>query len=530
MAVPERELAQNVLNAPASFDESRLANRETVVKKKLTRAEKEAAALARLKRRKGSSEGYLEKKTNVLSTHWRDKHLQEMSERDWRIFKEDFNIATRGFRVPNPLRNWGEGYLPTKLRDAIRKVGYKDPTPIQRMAIPIGLKNRDVVGIAETGSGKTCAFLIPMLVYIMSLPPMTPKNMEKGPYSLIMAPTRELAKQIAEECEKFAEFLGFTTVSIVGGTSYQDQALSLREGAEIIIATPGRIFDCIERRYLVLQQCNYIVLDEADRMIDMNFEPQILKIMDEMPSSNLRPIVDESDENATIEDTVGKYRQTIMFSATMPAKVELLAKKYLRIPIWISIGDRKGNAAENVEQKIMWVTEGQKRNKLTEVIQHLDPPGIIFSNTQKGCNQLTKFVNNAGYSSTVLHAGRTQDQREANLAGFKDGSYDILVATDVAARGIDVKDVQYIVNYDMPKDIEKYTHRIGRTGRAGKKGTAYGFLTMEDTDIMYDLKEMLQKRHAIIPPELMAAEAGKTKPGSVPTRRRRDTILYANTG
>lgn len=305
---------------------------------------------------------------------------------------------------------------------AIEKVKYKEPTPIQRMAIPIGLLNRDVVGIAETGSGKTCAFLVPMLVYITSQPKITQETSGDGPYSIVMAPTRELAKQIGEECEKFARYLDFTTVSIVGGESYQDQGFALRNGAEIIIGTPGRIFDCIERRFLVLHRCNYVVLDEADRMIDMNFEPQILKIMDEMPSSNLRPEINEEDPDADF-DSSQRYRQTIMFSATMPLKVELLAKKYLRHPIFISIGDRKGNASENVEQRVEWMKENGKRNRLMEILEEHDPPGIIFCNTQSGCNSLVKFIDNAGYPSTVLHAGRTQEQREANLAGFKSGEY-----------------------------------------------------------------------------------------------------------
>lgn len=216
-----------------------------------------------------------------------------------------------------------------------------------------------------------------------------------------------------------------------------------------------------------------------------------------------------------------------MFSATMPLKVEMLAKNYLRHPIFISIGDRKGNAASSVTQQIEWMKENGKRNRLVEILNEYEPPGIIFNNTQSGCNSLHKFINNAGYSSTILHAGKTQDQRESNLASFKKGDVNFLVATDVAARGIDVSDVQFVLNFDMPKDIEKYTHRIGRTGRAGKEGTAISFITPENTDIMFDLVEMLKKTGFAIPQELRNHSASKEKPGAVGYKRKRDTILYA---
>jgi len=527
--VTSRPLAQNFLNAPASFDikKANLAGpKEKIV---LTREEKAKAALARLRGGKKKVD-YLERKSKGDDErHWRDKQLAGMTERDWRIFKEDFKISTRGFKVPLPWRNWDEtSNLPDAVYKTIRKVGYKDPSPIQRQAIPIGLRNRDIVGIAETGSGKTCAFVIPMIVYIMSQPKITEETAQDGPYALIMAPTRELAKQIAEEATKFAEPMGYTTVCIVGGSSYQEQAISLRSGAETVICTPGRMYDCIERHLIALNQCNYVVLDEADRMIDMNFEPQIVKIMDMMPSSNLRPQVDEENAEQVIDENKS-YRQTTMFSATMPPRVELLAKKYLRQAIFVAIGDRRGNAAENVEQRVEWVKENMRRNRLVEILEEMEPPGIIFCNTQSGCNSLVKFVVNAGFPATVLHAGKTQDQREANLAGFKAGTHQVLIATDVAARGIDVSNVQYVLNFDLCKDIEKYTHRIGRTGRAGKKGVAISFMYTDDTDIMYDLGQMLEKTHHAVPEEMRQHPAYRDKPGQVGHKRRRDTILYAKT-
>lgn len=466
----------------------------------------------------------LEKKAEakLLTRHWKEKALDEMNERDWRIFKEDFSISTRGANVPEPMRYWHEEKrLSKQLLETLDKIGYTSPTPIQRAAVPVGLSNIDVVGIAETGSGKTCAFLLPMLMYISTLPKLTPKTAIDGPYALIMAPTRELAQQIAEEADKFSADMGITSVSIVGGVSHEDQSWALRNGAEIIIATPGRLYDCIERRYLVLNQCNYICLDEADRMIDLNFEPQILKIMDMMPSSNIRP----EDEDKI--DVNKRYRQTIMFSATMPLKVEMLAKKYLRNPIFIAVGERQGAVASTVEQRVMWTTENMKRKLLNEILERDEPPFIVFCNAKKTCDNLMTHINSQGFNSTVIHGGKVQEQRTANLKGFKDGVYDVLVATDVVGRGIDVQGVKQVVNYDLPNNIEKYTHRIGRTGRGGDTGIATSFLTEGDSDIMYDLRNSLLQAGAKVPHELEKHEAAKNKPGAVGARKPRPTIQYA---
>lgn len=216
-----------------------------------------------------------------------------------------------------------------------------------------------------------------------------------------------------------------------------------------------------------------------------------------------------------------------MFSATMPLKVELLARKYLRHPIFISIGDRKGDAAKMVEQRVLWMAEGAKRKKLIDILSQEAPPFIVFMNSKKSCDKLSTELNRNGLRAIVIHGGKIQEQREENLRAFKDNEYDILVATDVVGRGIDITGVEQVINYDMPKDIEKYTHRIGRTGRAGRKGIATSFLTPQDTDIMFDLKEMLRKAGAPIPSELQRSEAAKQKPGTVSLKRRHQGIIYA---
>eukprot|EP00878_Enallax_costatus_P032756 GHUV01036022.1.p1 GENE.GHUV01036022.1~~GHUV01036022.1.p1 ORF type:complete len:474 (+),score=130.89 GHUV01036022.1:170-1423(+) len=260
-----------------------------------------------------------------IEKHWSEKPLEKMTERDWRIFREDFSISYKGNPGTLPLRNWTEGNFPEPINMAIEYVGYPKPSPIQMASIPLGMKQLDVIGVAETGSGKTAAFVIPMLCYIMKQPPMDETNSADGPYAVVLAPTRELAQQIEEETIKLAKYTDFRVTSVVGGQSIEEQGSKLRRGCEIVVATPGRLLDCIERHYCVLNQCNYVVLDEADRMIDLGFEPQVQAVLDAMPHSTLKP-----EEEGSELDARRVYRTTYMFSATMPPAVERLARKYLR--------------------------------------------------------------------------------------------------------------------------------------------------------------------------------------------------------
>ncbi|KAF9928983.1 DEAD (Asp-Glu-Ala-Asp) box polypeptide 23 [Linnemannia zychae] len=467
-----------------------------------------------------------ERKINYADRHWTEKPLDQMRERDWRIFKEDFNISCKGGSIPNPIRKWEESIISPRILSVIDAVGYKEPSPIQRQAIPIGLQNRDIIGIAETGSGKTASFLIPMLQFISELPKLNEQNMGDGPYALILAPTRELAQQIEQETLKFAVPLKFHCVSIVGGHSMEEQAFNMRNGAEIVIATPGRLKDCLDRRMLVLNQCTYVVMDEADRMIDMGFEADVNFILDALPLSNLKPDTDEAEDAnkmtmAIDNDTHKKYRQTTMFSATMPAAVERLAKRYLRRPAVVTIGTA-GQAVETVEQRVEMITdENKKKNRLMELLKSsFAPPIIVFVNQKKGCDTLAKMINSTGLRAVTLHGGKSQEQRELSLSQLKSGKADVLVATDVAGRGIDVQNVSLVINFDMAKNIEDYTHRIGRTGRAGRSGVAVTFLSSYDTDVYYDLKQMLTKSTlATVPAELRNHEAAMTK-GGIGGRRR----------
>ncbi len=454
---------------------------------------------------------------NSLDKHWSEKKLEHMRERDWRIFKEDFNISTKGGAIPNPMRNWAESGLPKRLMDVIAQVGYDEPSAVQRAAIPIALQARDLIGVAVTGSGKTAAFLLPLLVYISELPPLNDLTKNDGPYAIILAPTRELAQQIEVEARKFATPLGFTCVSIVGGHSLEEQSYNLRNGAEIIIATPGRLVDCIERRVLVLGQCCYIIMDEADRMIDLGFEESVNKILDALPVGNEKPDTDEAEDPQAMTRHLGgkdRYRQTMMYTATMPPAVEKIAKKYLRRPAIVTIGNI-GEAVETVEQRVEFVAGEDKRKKrLNEILAsgEFAPPIIVFVNIKRNCDAVARDIKHMGFSSVTLHGSKTQEQREAALASVRSGQTDVLVATDLAGRGIDVPDVSLVVNFNMATNIESYTHRIGRTGRAGKSGVAITFLGNEDTDVMYDLKQMLTKSSiSRVPEELRKHEAAQQK-------------------
>ncbi|EEQ99249.1 DEAD box ATP-dependent RNA helicase, putative [Perkinsus marinus ATCC 50983] len=357
-------------------------------------------------------------------THWSEKKSSEMTKRDWKIFREDMKIYLRGGRVPIPCRTWAESPLPVELLKAINEVGYIRPTPIQMQAIPVAMEQRDLIGIAETGSGKTAAYMLPMLTYVNALPALDNVTAEDGPY--------------------------------------------------------------------------------------------VNEVLDRIPASNLKSLDEDeaTEQEKTSKQGKKRYRITQMFSATMPTAVERLARKYLRCPAYISIGD-PGAGKKDIEQRVVWTSEGSKRKQLKEVLRYTEPPIIIFVNVKKAADVLGKWIEGEGYSVSVLHGGKHQDAREQNMENFRAGYTDVLVATDVAGRGLDIDDVQHVINFDMPKNIEDYTHRIGRTGRAGKKGLATSLLTKEDEHIMYDLKNFLEQNGQIVPQELQHAQAAKFKPGTL---------------
>jgi ATP-dependent RNA helicase DDX23/PRP28 len=304
--------------------------------------------------------------------------------------------------------------------------------------------------------------------------------------------------------------------------------MKLRKGCEIIIATPGRLNDCLVSRYVVLNQCNYIVLDEADRMIDMGFETQVIQILESMPRETLKSEVEEVAELQE-KDHRNKFRTTLMFSATMPPEVERLSRNYLRRAGVIYIGV-VGRAVDRIKQNVVFVkSDHEKKSRLEQLLREGPPPPIIiFVNQRKTCDNIAKYINKLAYRVTTLQGGRSQDQRDWSLSEFREGRYDILVATDIAGRGLDVKGVTHVINYDLPKNIEQYTHRIGRTGRAGESGLATSFFTNDDAEILYDLKKMLQDTENSVPHELASHPEAQMKPGGFVAQSRRDTVIYVS--
>lgn len=448
--------------------------------------------------------------------HWSEKALEVMTDRDWRIFREDFDIRIVGGRASLPLRQWHEAAFPEAIRRAIQDAGYLEPSPIQRQAIPIGLEGRDILAIAETGSGKTCAFLVPLLCHIMKLSPVFHERIaEQGPLAAILAPTRELAQQIDEECIKLSRHCQYRTACIVGGQSIEDQGFRLRSGVHIVIGTPGRMNDCLEHSYLVLNQCHYVVLDEADRMIDMGFEPQVVSLLEGM-GGLLKSHQESSTSTATATSTASApeelVRVTAMFSATMAPEVEVIAKKYLRSPVIVRIGDEDSGKNRRIEQRVFMISESAKKGRLLEELRRLESGDkvIIFVNEKKGADMLGRHLDSSRFPAAILHGGKTQEQREAALEQFRSPNGQILVATDVAGRGLDIPDVSHVINYDVPSKIAPYCHRIGRTGRAGKFGVAVSFVTEDDIEIMYDLRCYLEQTNTPVPPALMNHPAAQS--------------------
>lgn len=462
-----------------------------------------------VQRHEGSFAGSSFGRRKFDDRHWSEKSIGEMEERDWRIFKEDYDINTTGGNVPNPIRSWDESGLPKDVVGTVYRLGYKEPTAIQRQAIPLGLSGRDFIGIAETGSGKTASFVLPMIAEIMKLPRMSPEIAGNGPYCLVLVPTRELANQIEQEAKKFLLPLGFQCIAIVGGHSIAEQSFNLRNGAEIIIATPGRLRDCIDQHVVVLNQCKHVVLDEADRMIDLNFEEDLNYILNTVP--RVAPIAGSLAQKFPMHIT--------MFSATMPPAVERLARTFLVRPVTVSIG-HVGDVADTIEQRVELITENEKTQRLSELLagstKHFRPPIIVFVNQKRTVDYLCKRLESLNLRVVSLHGGKGQDQREAAISQLRSGQKDVLVATDVAGRGIDIKNVSLVINYDMAKTIDDYVHRVGRTGRAGSSGTAITFLTTEDSELFYDLRVQLQKSaKSIIDERFLRHEAchQRVKPG-----------------
>ncbi|XP_043280842.1 probable ATP-dependent RNA helicase DDX46 isoform X2 [Venturia canescens] len=408
--------------------------------------------------------------------------IARMTPEEVDIYKEELEgIRVKGKGCPKPIKSWAQCGVTKKELEVLKKLGYEKPTPIQCQAIPAIMSGRDLIGIAKTGSGKTLAFLLPMFRHILDQSPLVDGD---GPIALIMTPTRELCMQIGRDSKKFTKSLGLSHVCVYGGTGISEQIAELKRGAEIIVCTPGRMIDMLAAnsgRVTNLRRVTYVVLDEADRMFDMGFEPQVMRIME-----NVRP-----------------DRQTVLFSATFPRQMEALARRILTRPVEVQVGGRSVVCKE-VEQHVVVLEEDQKFYKLLEILGHYQDKGstIIFVDKQENADTLLKDLMKASYSCMSLHGGIDQCDRDSTMIDFKAGRTKILVATSVAARGLDVKQLVLVVNYDCPNHYEDYVHRCGRTGRAGNKGYAYTFITPEQERYSGDILRAHELAGVVVPEPL----------------------------
>uniref|UniRef100_A0A915MS04 RNA helicase n=1 Tax=Meloidogyne javanica TaxID=6303 RepID=A0A915MS04_MELJA len=420
---------------------------------------------------------------------------------------EEIPVEATGINCPQPIQTFTDQSLSLHpwIEENIRKCGYDRPTPVQKYSIPTLSSRRDLMSCAQTGSGKTAAFLLPVINSILRDGPskVKPKTIENKsfrtcqyPLALIISPTRELSLQIYNESRKFSYRTPITSALLYGGReNYRDQINKLRLGCHILIATPGRLIDVMQNGYIALTSCHYLVLDEADRMLDMGFEPQI------------RQIVEASNMPAKGE------RITAMFSATFPKEIQVLAQDFLMPDyVFLAVG-RVGSTSENIRQNVLWVEEHNKKHLLADLLDGSEPDALtlIFVETKRGCSDLAYLLQRDGYQCVAIHGDLKQMDRERHLDSFRIGSTPILVATAVAARGLDIPNVKHVINYDLPNNIDEYVHRIGRTGRVGNIGLATSFFNDKNRNITHELAELIVETNQQLPDwlEQISRESGK---------------------
>lgn len=368
---------------------------------------------------------------------------------------------------------YGLGIAP-KILDILERIKFKTPTPIQFKAIPLAIDGKDVIGIAQTGTGKTHAFAIPMIQHLA----------QKEGVAVVLVPTRELAMQIEEAIRGLAHPFGMKTACLIGGTPMRPQKDALRRRPNIVIATPGRLIDHIENRNIMLAKVGMLVIDEADRMLDMGFAPQVEKILKNIP----------------------RERQTMLFSATMPVEIMQMVKTHMKLPVHVEIAP-SGTTADGITQELYIVKRETKMSLLSKVLAEHPGSVLLFTRTKHNARKIAKTIRDMGHRAAEIHSNKSMAQRREALDGFKSGRYRILVATDIASRGIDVTRIESVINYDLPEDVENYVHRIGRTGRAGCKGRAISFATPDQSQDVKNIEKLIRKQLPVTKhPEIPAAD------------------------
>ena len=470
-----------------------MANAITPVQKL---ADEEAAILKQISEKKAlMSVSELSKDvkyTKSIETGWKPPtHIRALTEEQKEELRDQWHIIVEGVDVPAPIKTFKEMKFPKPIIDELNRKGITRPTPIQIQGLPAILSGRDVIGIAFTGSGKSLAFSLPMIMAAMMEEKRMPLEGGEGPVGLVLCPSRELARQTHEVIEGFTVELakqGMAEMRImlcIGGIDGREQTDVVRDkGVHMVTATPGRLKDHLHRKRMNLDICKYLVMDEADRMVDLGFEEDIRDIYSFFKSQ----------------------RQTLLFSATMPVKIRKFAESALVNPIVVNVG-RAGAANLDVIQEVEYVKQEAKIIYLLECLQKTPPPVLIFCENKADVDDIHEYLLLKGVEAVAIHGGKAQEERDFGITEFKAERKDVLVATDVAGKGLDFPNIQHVVNYDMPEEIENYVHRIGRTGRGGKTGIATTFINKDQSEsILLDLKHLLKEAKQRIPPVLAMME------------------------
>ncbi|KAG8036400.1 hypothetical protein G9C98_003722 [Cotesia typhae] len=470
--------------------------------KKLAEAKKESALEKQLKEEEKILESVAENKAlmgvaelakgiqyeDPIQTSWRPpRAVLALGEARHERIRRKLRILVEGNDVPPPLRSFKEMKFHRGIIKGLEHKGIVKPTPIQVQGIPTVLSGRDMIGIAFTGSGKTLVFVLPLIMFCLEQEVGIPFTRNEGPYGLIICPSRELAKQTFDIIQYYTNSLRsehcpeIRSCLAIGGVPVSESLEVIKRGVHIMVATPGRLMDMLDKKMVKLSSCRYLCMDEADRMIDMGFEEDV----------------------RTIFSFFRGQRQTLLFSATMPKKIQNFARSALVKPVTINVG-RAGAASMNVTQEVEYVKQEAKIVYLLECLQKTPPPVLIFAEKKQDVDAIHEYLLLKGVEAVAIHGGKDQEERSRSVEAFRAKHKDVLVATDVASKGLDFADVQHVINYDMPDDVENYVHRIGRTGRSGKRGIATTFINKSnDESVLLDLKHLLMEAKQNVPAFLL---------------------------
>ncbi|XP_047330658.1 DEAD-box ATP-dependent RNA helicase 35 [Impatiens glandulifera] len=425
--------------------------------------------------------------SEALLTGWKPPlKIRRFPLKECESIRKQWHIIVHGDDIPPPIKNFKDMRLPEPVLAKLKEKGIVQPTPIQVQGLPVILSGRDMIGIAFTGSGKTLVFVLPLIMVALQEEMMMPILPGEGPFGLVICPSRELARQTYEVVEEFlipmreCGYPELRPLLCIGGVDMKSQLDIVKKGVHIVVATPGRLKDLLAKKKMSLDNCRYLTLDEADRLVDLGFEDDIREVFDHFKAQ----------------------RQTLLFSATMPTKIQNFARSALVKPVTVNVG-RAGAANLDVIQEVEYVKQEAKIVYLLECLQKTPPPVLVFCENKADVDDIHEYLLLKGVEAVAIHGGKDQEEREYAIASFKSSKKDVLVATDVASKGLDFPDIQHVVNYDMPAEIENYVHRIGRTGRCGKTGIATTFINKNQSETtLLDLKHLLQEAKQRIPPVL----------------------------